>query len=483
MSDITNPLIGQYIGHYQIKEVLSQQDEFSLYKAFDARTSMLVLVKKFFPKDLSSDQLENFNQYAIKLEALSHPNIVKVLDFGVDSGRPYLVMQYIGGSSLENLDETTMPWQEIVKIFLPVTHALHTAHISGIYHQNLQPGSIHFSEGGNVMLSDFGIPERQSSPGIQPETNLDDARFLSPEQMQGNPADARSNIYSAGCILYRLATGRFPFDADSPATIMQKHLSEPAVLPREINPQVPEGLQSLILRATSKSPADRFPDMAALGAALQQLRTFEAQKEKPENVVQPEPTAVPLMQSAVASATRQPQSKTKKHPVGKVILTILIALVAVLVIVSLLLSLGGAFFLSKTIQTTFKETDFTFYNVNVERTETMTEKQARIALNKSLEFENDLLTNFSVDFQSPDIALLGAQTKLGKVSLQVEITEVDGKPNFKLQKLNKIPLLFVGNILSRGINNGLSAAIEDEDFSIEDLKITNSRISYDIAPK
>ena len=483
MSDITNPLIGQYSGHYQIKEVLSQQDEFSLYKAFDARTSMLVLIKKFFPKYLSNDQLENFNQHAIKLEALSHPNIVKVLDFGVDSGRPYLVMQYIDGSSLENLIETTMPWQEIVKIFLPITHALHTAHTSGIYHQNLQPDSIHFSEDGKVLLSDFGIPDKLSRPGIQAESNLDDARFLSPEQVQGYPADARSNIYSAGCILYRMATGRLPFDADSPDVVMQKHHSESAVLPREINPQISEGLQNLILRAMSKSPADRFPDMAALGAAIQQLRTFEAQKEKPVNVLQPESTAVPLMQSAVASAPRRAQSKAKKRPVGKVILTILIALVAFVVIGSLLLSLGGAFFLSKTIQTTFKETDFTFYNVNVERTETMTEKEARIALNKSLDFPKNLLTNFSVDFQSPDIALLGAQTRLGKVSLQVQVTEIDGKPNFKLQKLNKIPLLFIGNILSQGINDGLSAAIEDEDFSIEDLKITNSRISYNIAPK
>jgi len=121
--------------------------------------------------------------------------------------------------------------------------------------------------------------------------------------------------------------------------------------------------------------------------------------------------------------------------------------------------------------------------VDVERTETMTEKEARIALNKSLEFDNDLLSDFSVDFQSPDIALLGAKTPAGKVFLQVQVSEVDGKPQFSIQKLNQIPLLFVGNILSNGINDGLTAAFDDADFSINDLEITSSRISYSISPK
>ncbi|HQP09236.1 MAG TPA: hypothetical protein PLY85_09460 [Anaerolineaceae bacterium] len=165
------------------------------------------------------------------------------------------------------------------------------------------------------------------------------------------------------------------------------------------------------------------------------------------------------------------------------ILTILAVFLAVVVLGSLLISIGGAFLLSRTIQTTFKDSDFTFYNVDVERTETMTEKDARIALNKSLEFDYDLFSNFSVDFQSPDIAMLGAKTPAGKVLLQVQVNDEDGKPQFTLQKLNNIPLLFVGSILSKGINDGLSAAIDDVDFSISELEVTNSRISYSISRK
>lgn len=484
MSVNPDPLIGQYIGHYLIKALISQELDSALYQAIDARTSNVVLIRKFFPESLNAEQIEQFTQYARKLIALTHPNIEKVLDFGLDSGYPYLVTQYSRDDKLQKRIETPMTWQEIVKIFLPLTHALFTAHASGIYHQDLRPANILLPDGGNTVLSNFGIPHLLPGTGQQADPELDSVRYLSPEQAQGNPADARSNIYATGCILYRLSTGRLPFDAESAAEVMQKHLSGSAIPPREVNPEVPEELQNLILRAMAKSPDDRFPDMASLGVALQRLNTVEKSAQLQGAGVFPPIQSEPGELQATGAAISNRKKPIKKKPsAARVILIILVALIAVVVVGSLLLSIGGAFLLSRSIQNTFKDTEFTFYNVDVERTETMTEKEARIALNKSLEFDNDLLSDFSVDFQSPDIALLGAKTPAGKVFLQVQVSEVDGKPQFSIQKLNQIPLLFVGSILSNGINDGLTAAFDDADFSINDLEITSSRISYSISPK
>ncbi|HPC06491.1 MAG TPA: serine/threonine-protein kinase [Anaerolineaceae bacterium] len=478
MSDIADPLIGQYIGHYHVKALISQQVDNALYQATDARTLQQVLVKKYFPKDMNAELVEYFTQQARKLIALTHPNIEKVLDFGLDSGYPYLVLQYTGKDSLQNRLETPIPWQDMVKLFLPLTHALFTAHTNGIFHQDLKPASILLSETGAVMLSGLGLPPLPSGSVQNPEPELDTARYWSPEQSQGMPADARSNVYSTGCILYRLATGKLPFDGDTPAEVIQKHLSGSVQPPREIKPQVPAGLQDLILQAMARSPEDRFADMALLGAALQRLIT----SERP--AIMQNASATPSGQGATgATVTNRKKRSNKKSSAARVILTILAVFLAVVVLGSLLISIGGAFLLSRTIQTTFKDSDFTFYNVDVERTETMTEKDARIALNKSLEFDYDLFSNFSVDFQSPDIAMLGAKTPAGKVLLQVQVNDEDGKPQFTLQKLNNIPLLFVGSILSKGINDGLSAAIDDVDFSISELEVTNSRISYSISRK
>ncbi len=432
--------------------------------------------------------LIRFEREAKALAHLSHPNIVKVLDYGEENGSPYLVMEYVSGGTLKDRMGAPLPWQEAAKLLLPITHALQYAHSQNIIHRDVKPANILISDSGHPMLSDFGIAKML---GQQTTTDLTGTGFgigtphyMSPEQSFGKPLDGRADIYALGILFYELVTGKLPFDADTPMAVVLKHATEIPPLPSEILPGLPEQVENIILRSIAKVPEDRFPTMAAMGVALENL----SRGILPPMAVL---TQIPTRQSVIpATQMVQPdkpvetmQKRTQSHKVLRWLVTFFGTLIGVLLLASILLSIGGAVLISRLIQTAFSKLDYTFVDTNIKRSEFLTEEEATDALSGTLDmYAADLAASFDVNFQSPDRAFLSAETKYGPAKLEVKITEKKGKPIFSLRKYNDFPLLLVGGILSKGINDGFSIAMDNAEFELNHLEISNTQIEYEIIP-
>jgi hypothetical protein len=485
--------VGQTIGRYQIVQLLGKGGMATVYKALDTRLERYVAIKVLHAAQEDETFLIRFEREAKALAHLSHPHIVKVLDYGDENGSPYLIMEYIGGGTLKDLMNQPMPWQQASQILLPLTQALEYAHSLNIIHRDVKPANILITENGQPMLSDFGIAK---TLGQQTHTDLTGTGFgigtphyMAPEQGFGRKLDGRADIYSLGVIMYEMITGKLPFDADTPMAVVLMHATETPPLPREILPGIPEPVENVILRAMAKVPEDRFPSMASMGAALENLSrgvmpivSVAPPVRVAQNVIPA--TQVVAPENIAEKIAGKPKKPARARSVGRWLLTFFGILIAALIAATIILSIGGAAVASKLIQSAFSTIGYSFTDIDVERTEYLTEEEATQALNNSIDmFSGDWIKSMEVNFQSPDRAFIAANTSYGQATIEVKIIESNGHPVFSLRKYNKIPLVLVGGILSTGINDGISKAMEDASFELDNLKITNSRITYDIVPK
>lgn len=270
-------LIGQSLGRYHILEQLGEGGMAVVYKAFDTRLERNVAVKVILPgKEHSEKFLKRFEREAKALAQLSHPNIVKVLDYGDYEGVPYLVMEYLHGGTLkQKLSGRTMSWKEAIRIIIPVARALGYAHQHRIIHRDVKPSNILITDAGDPMVSDFGIAKILEVDETMDLTGtgvgLGTPEYMSPEQAQGKQVDARSDIYSLGVVLYELVTGRKPYQADTPMAVVWKLASEPLPRPSMLNKDVPEVVENILIKALSKNPDDRFKDTDSFITVLENV--------------------------------------------------------------------------------------------------------------------------------------------------------------------------------------------------------------------
>jgi len=232
-------LIGKSIERYHILEQLGEGGMAVVYKAYDTRLEREVAVKVIrrdaFPAQHNERIFKRFEREARALARLSHPNIVKVLDYGTHDGSPFLVLEYLPGGTLKHRLGKPIPWQEAAALLIPVARALHYAHENKIVHRDVKPSNILINQSGEPMLTDFGIAKLLESDEGQTLTTgtgvgVGTPEYMSPEQGLGQEVDARADIYSLGIIFYEMVTGRKPFRADTPMAVVVKHINEP--LPR-----------------------------------------------------------------------------------------------------------------------------------------------------------------------------------------------------------------------------------------------------------
>jgi beta-lactam-binding protein with PASTA domain/tRNA A-37 threonylcarbamoyl transferase component Bud32 len=237
--------------------------------AEDSLLNRRVALKFLHPRFAQDEQfVERFRREASAAAGLQHPNVVGVFDRGTVDGMHYIAMEYVEGASLKDLIGRGLSVGEAVEIVRQVLAGVKYAHERGIIHRDLKPQNVLVDSEGRARVSDFGIARAGASEITQTGSVLGTAQYLSPEQAQGLPVTAQSDIYSVGVMLYEALTGAVPFDADSPVTVALKQVSERPRPPSELNPQVSRALDGVVMRALAKDPANRFASAEEFSQAL-----------------------------------------------------------------------------------------------------------------------------------------------------------------------------------------------------------------------
>ncbi len=321
-------MIGRLLrNRYELLEEIGNGGTAVVYKARCTLLDRIVAVK-VLKDELARDQafVRKFRSEAQAAAQISHPNIVNVYDVGEDDGLHFIVMEYVEGISLKKYIEERgrLSPQEAVRIAVSICDALEQAHQKGIIHRDIKPHNILITGDGSVKVADFGIAKASSTSTITYGGNImGSVHYISPEQARGAPVDATTDIYSLGCLLYEMLTGRVPFDAESPITVALKHIHEEPVPPRSINPDIPAGLERIVLKAMSKNPYLRFQTAAEMKQALTGLSYTMAGtgKEAGISIVNP-------ISDAEGNGENMRSKKKKMKPVARWV--ILVALVGLL---------------------------------------------------------------------------------------------------------------------------------------------------------
>ncbi len=269
-------LEGRILGNrYEIIEKVGNGGMATVYKATDLVLKRYVAVK-ILRDEFTTDEefIRRFETEAQSAAKLVHSNIVSIFDVGVDNGIYYIVMELIQGKTLKEIileEKGPLPWKWSVNVAIQIASALEMAHKNNIIHRDIKPHNIIITEDGVAKVTDFGIAKAVSNSTITAfGKTIGSVHYFSPEHARGGYTDAKSDLYSLGIVLYEMVTGKVPFDADTPVSIALKHMQEEPVPPIEKNPNLPEALNKIILKALKKDPMLRYQTATEL---LQDLKS------------------------------------------------------------------------------------------------------------------------------------------------------------------------------------------------------------------
>src|SRR5919109_1581469 len=264
-------------GRYRVENELGRGGMAKVYRGQDTVLGRTVAIKILAPQ-YAEDQgfVQRFRREAQAAARISNQTIVSVFDTGSDDGVHFIVMEYVEGRTLADYltgGGRIMP-DRAIDIAIDVARALEAAHAQGVIHRDIKPGNIMLDGQGDVKVTDFGIARVTATAETVAQTAavLGTASYLSPEQAQGQPVDIRSDIYSLGCVLFEMVTGRPPFPGDSPVAVASKHVLEQPTPPSQINRDVSPDLDAVILRALAKNPANRYQSATEMREDLERVK-------------------------------------------------------------------------------------------------------------------------------------------------------------------------------------------------------------------
>jgi eukaryotic-like serine/threonine-protein kinase len=264
-------------GRYRVERELGRGGMAKVFLGTDTVLGRTVAVKVLAPQFADDDGfVQRFRREAQAAASIGHPHIVSVFDTGSDDGVHYIVMEYVEGRTLAEFlagGGRILP-DRAIDIAMDVCQALEAAHAQGVIHRDIKPGNIMLNPRGEVKVTDFGIARVTTTADTVAQTAaiLGTASYLSPEQAQGQPVDARSDLYSLGCVVYEMVTGRPPFLGDSPVAVASKQVLEQPVPPSKLNSDVTPDLDAVILRALAKNPANRYQSAEEMRADLERAK-------------------------------------------------------------------------------------------------------------------------------------------------------------------------------------------------------------------
>ena len=309
----------QYIGkmlddRYEILELIGSGGMANVYKARCHRLNRLVAIK-ILKSDLAdnADFRRRFHDESQAVAQLSHANIVSVYDVSTNPDREYIVMELIDGITLKQYMERRgrMDWRESLHFITQIMRGLSHAHSRGIIHRDIKPQNIMVLRDGSVKVADFGIACLANQGQTLTQEALGSVHYISPEQARGDRIDARSDIYSAGVVLYEMLTGRLPFEGDSAVSVAIQHLSSVPLAPRDIDPSIPEPLELICMKAMNSDPNKRY---ASADAMIEDLEKFRRDPSVDMDYIRQELTAPAAdTEPTMPLPTAQVASVVKKH--------------------------------------------------------------------------------------------------------------------------------------------------------------------------
>ena len=316
----------QYIGkmldnRYELLELIGSGGMANVYKARCHRLNRLVAIK-ILKSDLAdnADFRRRFHDESQAVAQLSHANIVSVYDVSTNPDREYIVMELIDGITLKQYMERRgrMDWRESLHFITQIMRGLSHAHSRGIIHRDIKPQNIMVLRDGSVKVADFGIACLANQGQTLTQEALGSVHYISPEQARGDRIDARSDIYSAGVVLYEMLTGRLPFEGDSAVSVAIQHLSSVPLAPRDIDPSIPEPLELICMKAMNSDPNKRY---ASADAMIEDLEKFRRDPSVDMDYIRQELTApaadteptMPLPTAQVASAVKKHTGELRRE--------------------------------------------------------------------------------------------------------------------------------------------------------------------------
>ena len=292
-------------GRYEIREIVGVGGMAVVYKAYDNIDDRMVSIKVLKDEFLANEEFRRrFKNESKAIAVLSHPNIVKVYDVSLGDKLQYIVMEYVEGITLKEYIEQqgVIPWKEAVHFTTQILRALQHAHDKGIVHRDIKPQNIMLLENGSIKVTDFGIARfSRGETRSMTEAAIGSVHYISPEQARGEPTDDKADIYSVGVVLYEMITGRLPFESDSAVSVAIMQVQNEATPPREINPEIPVGLEQITLHAMEKGTGNRYQSAAEMLLDLDELKRNPSIKFDYTYFVDKEPTRFINRESVTAA--------------------------------------------------------------------------------------------------------------------------------------------------------------------------------------
>src|SRR3954454_12912311 len=345
ITTMTDPGPRRLGGRYELAEVLGYGGMAEVHRGRDMRLGRDVAIKTL-RSDLARDPTfqSRFRREAQSAASLNHPSIVAVYDTGEDvrdgAVSPYIVMEYVEGRTLRQVLESEgrlLP-QRALEITAQICTALDQAHRAGIVHRDVKPGNVMLTPTGEVKVMDFGIARALTSSAAtmtQTAAVIGTAHYLSPEQARGEHVDARSDVYSAGCLLYELVTGAPPFSGDTAVAVAYQHVREDPVPPSRVESDVTAPIDAIVLKAMAKNPANRYQTAADMRADIERALAGRPVEATPV-LAQDNPVLAPSPATTVLLRQQQPRAGRAAAYIGLAAATIAVFLIALVVARNLL---------------------------------------------------------------------------------------------------------------------------------------------------